>query len=326
MRWPASLFLELIALSVRERGDFKVYAELEAFEKADDPDGNVMRIGGVCTTDRLDKQDERVVAEGLDFSPFLAEGWYNDNHGRRTIDVVGYPSDARYVTKGTILPTGKKAKRNGWWTEGYLLNTEEGRRLFALTQALAKSPRKLGFSIEGKVVERDKRNRTVVTRARVKNVAVTHCPVNTDTEMHALVKALTAGAAIDSGDLNQGPGDGGALRVESLEGPPSDQGGRKAKQDDDDPEIEHLTEGGDGGEADNGGLAGESMHKAEDEFELEPITETDSLREWAPHLALMSTPQPVKLSKAEARIVIRDRFPLLPESEVDRIIRHARNA
>ena len=296
---------------------FKIHAELEAFEKADDPDGHTMRIGGICTTDKLDKQEERVLQDGLDFSPFLAEGWYNDNHGQRTIDVVGYPTDAKYVNKGDPLPTGRRADRSGWWTEGYLVNTEEGRRLFGLAQSLSKSPRKLGFSIEGKVIERHKRNRNVVTRAMVRNVAVTHCPVNTDTEMHVLAKALTAGAAIDSADLNQGPGDGGALRTESLEGSPSDQGGKRKRKKDDDEELatELLEAGEDGGTEDD-------VSKADDVPEVDFL---DVAGEWGPAVQkqIAQEPPPGRLTKAEAAIVVRDRFPHLSDAQVDRIIRHA---
>lgn len=280
--------------------DFRVFAQLEAFEKAHDPDGHHMRIGGICTTDGLDKQGERIIQHGLDFSPFLAEGWYNDNHGQRTIDVVGYPTDAKYVTKGEKLPNGKTADSNGWYTEGYLLNTDEGRRLWSLAQALQDGPRRLGFSIEGKVLRRSGANPKDITRAIVKNVAITHCPVAPGTELMPLIKALTAGAAVNSGDLHQGPGDGGALRVESLEGAPSNQEGDDEEEDEEE----------------------EDVLKADANATMPVMTAEELWRAWTPIIRKVAA-RPMRFSPSEAEIVIRDRFPDATPEQITRILEAA---
>jgi hypothetical protein len=311
---------------------FRVHCALEAFEKADDPDGHVMRIGGIVTTDQLDKQGERIMQRGLDFKPFLTEGWFNDNHGQKTVDVLGYPTDAFYVRKGEMLPTGKAADRNGWWAEGYLLNTEQGRKTWQLCQALTKSPRRLGFSIEGKVGKRSKKDASVITSAIVKNVAITHCPVNTGTEMTALVKALQAGSAI--ANPGSAPGEGFALRPESLDK-------RLAVEEDDEDEYTeaaNLAEG-DGDHPNNGGWAGLNPHrtkvrspgegqrvaKAEAAEEFKIVDELDLIDEWAPVLnaQLKNLQPPARLSKAESRIIVSARFPDLTSSEIDAIIHHA---
>ncbi len=252
-----------------------------------------MYIGGIASTAHLDKEDERIIQKGLDFGPFLADGWFNDNHGQRTVDVVGYPTEAFYVTQGTRLPNDKIAESAGWWVEGYLLNTDEGRKIFALARSLAQtnSPRRLGFSIEGKVAERSATDSSTVTKAIVRNVAITHCPVNTKTEMGVLSKALTAGSVIDAAQLsNPAPGDGGALRVESL------SGGALVEEEE---EIGDLTKA-----------------------EAEAATEEEIFAEWAPALqraARRMTP-PARLSKAEAEIIVRDHYPHLSDREIDRII------
>lgn len=194
---------------------FTVYCELEAYEKADAPDGQTMRIGGIVSTDDMDLEGERLVQEGMDFAPFLDRGWFNDNHGSSSTDVLGYPTGAKYVKKGGRLPNGKVADRNGWWAEGYLLPTTKGRELWELTRALKGTPRGLGFSVEGGVVARDPKDRKTVARAVVAHVAITHCPVNTHTAMHALSKALSVGSAIAS--PGAAPGAGFPLRTESLQ-------------------------------------------------------------------------------------------------------------
>lgn len=197
-------------------GKFNVYCALEAYEKADAADGQTMRIGGVVSTDSVDLQGEQLVQEGMDFKPFLNRGWFNDNHKQGSADVLGYPTSAKFVRKGDALPNGKVAAQNGWWAEGYLVDTPKGREIWELTRALQHTPRSLGFSVEGKVKARGS-DPSKIARAEVSNVAITHCPVNTDTAMHALAKALTAGSAI--ANPGAAPGEGFALRVSSMAQP-----------------------------------------------------------------------------------------------------------
>ena len=294
-------------------GAFRIHVPLEAFEKSGDD--HPMRIGGVVSTDALDKQGERLVQTGLDFAPFLAEGWFNDNHGQRTQDVLGYPTAAQFVRKGDRLPNGRSAASNGWWAEGYLLNTEEGRKVWGLCQAMAKSPRRLGFSIEGRVQARHPKDPTIVTRAMVKNVAVTHCPINTGTELNALVKALTAGGSVTNPGAT--PGEGFALRAESLD----TKGDRDGE---DDLELENLT-AGPGDDANNGGVAGTNPHisKADEPPPLD-VELIDTVREWAPAVgrSLLSA-APSKLTKSEARIIVRANHPKLSAAQVDALVARA---
>lgn len=135
-------------------------------------------IGGWCSTEDIDRQDEIVVAKGLDFSEFVAFGYFNDNHRQDTASVLGYPRVARL-------------EKSRWWTEGNLLpGYPPADRVWELAKALAKAraPRRLGFSIEGKVTERDGGNRIV--RAKVRNVAITNAPVNTVCSWGILSKAF----------------------------------------------------------------------------------------------------------------------------------------
>lgn len=331
-----------MALSADPTKTFKVHCALEAFEKADDPDGNTMRIGGVVTTDDLDKQGEKIIQQGLDFSPFLTEGWFNDNHGQKTTDVLGYPTGAKFVRKGDRLPNGRMARTNGWWAEGYLLNTEQGRQTWQLCQALSKSPRQLGFSIEGKVKQRSSVNDAVITRAIVKNVAITHCPVNTGTEMHALAKALTAGSAISN--PGSAPGEGFVLRTESASHTNPSHGDEVEDIEDvvEGRKMEHLTPDP-GDDANNGGWAGLNPHTTEmrspakgtppgtmakadtDAGDFRIVDELDLIEEWAPILnrQLDEMQPPGRLSKAESRIIVAQRFPHLTLAEVDAIVDHA---
>lgn len=190
--------------------NFKGSFEVEVWKSGDGKDA--LKIGGICSTGSLDLQKEKVIQQGLNFEYFLKHGWFNVDHGRDINDVIGYGTKATYVKKGAPLPSGKKADATGWYVEGYLLDTRKGREIYEQAHALQKTDRRLGFSIEGKI---RKRRGSVIAEADVTNVAITAKPVNTDTFLDVLAKSLTAGHgnAIEA----QSPGDGAALRSESLD-------------------------------------------------------------------------------------------------------------
>ena len=85
--------------------DFKFHMHIGGWQKSGD--SHPMRVGGIVSTDDLDRQAEVVLQNNLDFTPFLSHGWYNDNHGQKTADVLGYPGDAKRVRKGEIYLPGK---------------------------------------------------------------------------------------------------------------------------------------------------------------------------------------------------------------------------
>lgn len=137
-------------------------------------------IQGWASTEDLDRQGEIVVAKGLDFTEFTNWGWYNNNHKQDPWDVLGYPRLAR-LEKGTR-----------WWTEGNLIpGYPPADKLWDLGKSLKKgnAPRRLGMSIEGKVVQRDGRNK--ILRANVRHVALTASPVNTSSTWEVVCKAFS---------------------------------------------------------------------------------------------------------------------------------------
>lgn len=200
---------------------FRIHAPIYAFEKAGAPEGQRRRIGGLITTDSKDRENEVVLQEGLDFSEFLHHGWFNDNHMKGMDGVIGEPdpSSLRFVKKGQVMPNGAPAPANGHWAEGWLYEGDpRADMVWGKIGALTKSPtgRKFGFSIEGKILERSPGK---IAQALVRNVAVTHCPVNTDTSLVALAKALRgidepespieelAEEGVYYGDASVGPGE-----------------------------------------------------------------------------------------------------------------------
>lgn len=188
---------------------FHFDVQVECFEKAGADPSKERRIGGIVSTDDIDRQGEQLIQKGLDFGPFLKGGWFNDNHEHSTDALVGYPD----LVELRQLPGGG----TGWYVEGYLLKGHSrADNLWNIAQALQKSNRRLGFSVEGSIQERDPSNPKIVRKAVVREVAITRCPVNTNTGLDVLSKALSAGSAVP--DPGVSPGEGFPLRTESLEG------------------------------------------------------------------------------------------------------------
>lgn len=175
---------------------------------------------GMASTGIKDGDGERIVQDGLDLSYFLNRGWINYDHRRE--DIVGYPEQAAVVKGGMemtgVLVPGIPLAEKVW--------------MIATALHKAKAPRRLGLSIEGKVLERDG---MLIRKARVYNVAVTPHPVNPDATFEVMAKAFTpcacegtvccktdAWKALEAGTETspETQAGGGALRTESLAGSP----------------------------------------------------------------------------------------------------------
>ena len=157
---------------------FRLSAPISIFRKAgaapDDPKS--WRIGGVVSTEMPDREQEIVVQKGLDFTDFLRAGWFNDNHSKRTCDILGYPEHVTRYQKGAALPDGKKAPTACTWVEGYLIpKWNKAKEVWDLAQALQPTDRRLRFSVEGKVLHREGPDKKIVAKATVRNIAITNC-------------------------------------------------------------------------------------------------------------------------------------------------------
>lgn len=177
-------------------GDFSLYCPARVFADASKSDASrSQRIAGIITTDELDSQGERVLQDGLDFTYFLGKaGYLNDDHKSGHHDILGVPETVKQYKKGDILPNGSTAEANLTWCEGYLLDTEGGRRTYEIARALQGTGKSLGFSIEGTIDRRQGPGGRDIGKARVRHVAITHQPVNQGTTLEALVRSISAAA------------------------------------------------------------------------------------------------------------------------------------
>lgn len=161
------------------------------------------RIAGVISTESIDRQGEAILQRGMDFSDFLKNGWYNDNHSPSMGDVLGWPESVKHFGAGEQLPDGSIAKNNCTWTEGYLSNRPNADAVWDLANDLKGTGRSLGFSIEGKIRQRQGPGGRVIGKASIQHVAVTHCPVNSETHLMPLLRSLSAIEALETYEISE---------------------------------------------------------------------------------------------------------------------------
>lgn len=136
-------------------------------------------IQGYASTPAWDSDGESIVKSGLDISYYVNQGWLNWMHNNSPNHVIG-------------IPVYSKIDHIGFFTKGMLFNNEMASHVWTLASELKDLgyPRKLGYSIEGKVVARSAINKSKIVKAKVTNVAVTHIPVNTEATFEVVTKSF----------------------------------------------------------------------------------------------------------------------------------------
>jgi len=157
-------------INPEDKFNFFVPAKFEKSGEAGD-----MKISGVCSSNVEDSDGEVLDPSGFDFQPLVEKGYYNWNHlsQKEPGAILGRPTRAAIINGGKDL-----------YTEGFLYKgLKQARDVYDLAKTLEEEDpeRRLGFSIEGQVIERDPINPKRVTRARITGVAITHCPKNPNT-------------------------------------------------------------------------------------------------------------------------------------------------
>ncbi len=135
-------------------------------------------VQGIASTEDQDLQDETVFQRGIDFSYFLEHGYYNNDHKPGFENKVGQPIEAKITPQGL-------------WTRGFLFqNHKVADAIWELAHALMASgaARRLGFSIQGKVLRRAGKR---ILKCWVQDIAITAAPINTHTWLD-VVKSLSA--------------------------------------------------------------------------------------------------------------------------------------
>ena len=159
---------------------FSFWCPIEKSEQIVDPTTgeSVMRLGGIASTIDKDADGEFLDPKGFDIEPLMKTGLVNWHHQAKgnPSTIIGEPS------KGEI-------RKEGLYLEVDLYpSSKVAHEVFELAEILERdsTTRRLGFSIEGKVLKRksnDKNNPDYnhIEKAVITGVAVTHLPKNPKT-------------------------------------------------------------------------------------------------------------------------------------------------
>lgn len=180
-----------------------------------------MRISGIASTNAEDSDGEILIPQGFDLTYFNKSGFLNWNHGAKNspASIIGEPIQSK-VTK------------DGLYVEGLLYDTPLAREVYdiaSVLEASSETGRRLGFSIEGKALEKDEKDPRIIKKAKITGIAITHVPKNPKTLLQIL-----KGEVEDQNDeeeeedeknksLSTDQGSGGVLKKESVEGVGSDR-------------------------------------------------------------------------------------------------------
>jgi hypothetical protein len=152
---------------------FKFYCPV-TISKAKDKDGNeIMRLGGIASTMDKDSDGEFLDPSGFDIAEFKKSGLVNWHHQTKNSPaaIIGEPYKA-------------EIQKDGFYVETDLYpDSRLAKEVYDTAQILAKNSktRRLGYSIEGTVVERDEENPKIVKKAIITGLAITHMPKNAQT-------------------------------------------------------------------------------------------------------------------------------------------------
>lgn len=138
--------------------------------KKDTDEKPVMRMKGIASGLARDSDGEFLEPEGFDLDFFLSGGMVNWHHQAKVDPLanIGEPEIAKIVPEGLYVECML-------YDDSKLANS-----VYELGQLLEKNSktRRLGFSIEGKVLERDPLDETRITKAKITGLAITHIPKN----------------------------------------------------------------------------------------------------------------------------------------------------
>lgn len=211
---------------IKSDNTFSCFVPFEIISKGDAEPESKRMLRGLASTSDVDLQDESIVQDGLDLSYFRKHGYINSDHSNLPADIVGEPTKAEVTSKGLMIECflyKNHARADQWWS---LITAQEA----------SGAKRRVGFSVEGKVIAR-KGNK--ITKCWIRNVAITAAPVNTNSWAEVvkslnergwgdIEKSCTSCANPEcGGDLvckkATTTASAGVLVPESLEGKPSPQ-------------------------------------------------------------------------------------------------------
>lgn len=153
-------------MNVSIQDEFKFYVPIDLVKSSKAPANGEMVLEGLAGSGDTDSEGENLDYEKFDTSRMFYVNW---EHGTQAADVVG-------VIKEKQINKGKIFLKASLFTD-----YDKAVDIFNLQKRLESHGEHLGFSVEGKVIERDPINPKVVKKAELYGVAICKVPVNATT-------------------------------------------------------------------------------------------------------------------------------------------------
>ncbi len=124
-------------------------------------------------------QGEEIDPKGIDASYLISDGWIDYEHD--TDKVIGVPTKKTHVDRKGLFLQAKLFK-----------DMPEVQSVMKLYHDIKDNhvDRKLGFSIEGNVIERDADDDSIIRQVQITGCAITHNPANKQATWELLTKSL----------------------------------------------------------------------------------------------------------------------------------------
>ena len=187
---------------------FGVFLPIDKVSKSKDSETSNITVSGWASTPDQDLQGETIDSHGINADYLISDGWVDYEHDRDI--VIGFPTENSFVdsNKGLFL----EAELFG--------NDPHVQEIIKLYNNIkeAGANRNLGFSIEGKVEERDGADESIIRKVNITGVAVTKNPANTEATWEVLQKSILNDKSLEAGHgiSPSTQTDGAAFRTESL--------------------------------------------------------------------------------------------------------------
>lgn len=163
----------------------------------DDSRYDNMKVKGVFSSSRFgeDADGETIDPSGMDFSELLTRGNFNWHHQQSSdpLAIVGEPTKVEINADGDAYVEGKLYK-----------DSKKAREIYDLAQILEKNSdtRRLGYSLEGKALVRDKKNPKKILKSRISGIAITYAPKNKGTKLELMKGSVSDWGYEDSNGGN----------------------------------------------------------------------------------------------------------------------------
>ncbi len=194
---------------------FTLWGAFDVVEKSDE-DGTPLRgqIKGIATSQAIDADGETIVQDGIKWDYFLDKGFVSLEHPLGVTNIVGEPVSIERIRMDGIDATAL--------TADLFLNDATARDIWEKSNTLKKanSKRRLGFSIEGRCLERDG---TIINKSEVMSVAISPVPKNPYTWFEPIMQSLLYRAIVGNPGMVTGFGGAGnfaPMIPQSLQGIP----------------------------------------------------------------------------------------------------------